>query len=621
MRKIRVFMMIGLISSMLLTGCQKVNEQIPEDNQSGAGQVEENQIEENQPKENQNNENQDNGNQESEPENVKPEEAQTEDSQTGETTVDEEQNMAAASEGEAVELTSKDTNENDTGSKSDLISGFLILHKDNDYFGENYKGLVIGHNYEQLGLSEATKNAYPELYKAVLMVNDLIATDEANCYYADYRQAMKSDTGDTSDHPVSEIDWHIFVRRADKDVVSLLVEITKASYEDYNHVRYMSFNIKPDTGEIINLSDIIEDEDSLYDKLAQKFYEVMKSDEAGFFATSDITAANIARTLEESAYEDQLVWTLDPQGVSFWLSSMRLAPVSMNAKILFCEDDKGKIFTSDVRENIPDTWVTQLHPNNNELIDADDDGKQDTIYAMEILKFYEDSDSQYTSGIFIEYNGKEYEFPVEDDDYDYVFSLIHQNGKSMLLSQYKEYEADIQELYKLDEQSVESSDLLCGWVCGDPDESFTDFDEYSYVSPIMTDPMSFNMAITSWLLSTAEVALEYRITDDVKFKALSERGMLREGDRYEISTKIPMDGVPVVDSKTGEVTKETVDLESGAKLKLMFTDVNNYVDCLTENNKLVRINVFIDDDIGSCVKVNGENVSVQEAFDGMVYFG
>ena len=135
MRKIRVFMMIGLISSMLLTGCQKVNEQIPEDNQSGAGQVEENQIEENQPKENQNNENQDNGNQESEPENVKPEEAQTEDSQTGETTVDEEQNMAAASEGEAVELTSKDTNENDTGSKIDLISGFLILHKYNDYFG------------------------------------------------------------------------------------------------------------------------------------------------------------------------------------------------------------------------------------------------------------------------------------------------------------------------------------------------------------------------------------------------------------------------------------------------------------------------------------------------------
>ena len=550
MKRIKAFLAIGLISSLLFTGCQKAAEPLPENT-----------------------------------------------------------------------ITVRANSPNIKSTNSDLLSGFRIIHRDNNYFGEDYSGLIIGHNYEQLGLSEELKKAYPELEKAVMMVNDLIATDEANCYYADYRQAMKNDESEKLDHPVSEMSWNIFVRRADKDVVSILVRITTASYEDYNHVRYLSYNIKPDTGEVIKLSDIIEDEDSLYDKLAQKFYKVMETDKAGFFAAMDITEANIARTLEECAYEDQLVWTLDPQGVSFWLSSMRLGPVSMSTKILFCEDDKGLIFTSDVRENIPDTWITQLHTNADELIDTDDDGKSDSVYIMEQLQNYVGSDYQYISGIMIDFNGKEYEFPVEGDDYDYRFTLIHQNGKSILVSQYKDYEADIMELYKLDEKSVESMSWLTGVVYDDPDEEFNDFDEYSYVTPIMTDPSHFQMATVSWLLSTVNAVFEYRITDEGEFLNLSERGMILKADRYEISTKLAMDGVPVVDAKTGELTGETVDLKSGEKLKLMYTDINNYVDCLTADNTLVRITVLMDDDIGRYVDVNGEKVSVQELFDDMFYRG
>ena len=82
-----------------------------------------------------------------------------------------------------------------------------------------------------------------------------------------------------------------------------------------------------------------------------------------------------------------------------------------------------------------------------------------------------------------------------------------------------------------------------------------------------------------------------------------------------------MDNVPVVDAGTGELTGETVDLISGASLKLMYTDIHSYVDCLTEYHRLVRIYVYVDDNIGHYVKVGDEKVSVSIAFDNMFFAG
>jgi hypothetical protein len=596
--------------SALLAGCQKASEQVTEENATQAVTTDKTEDDGNNAKADTTSENDDSSTEKSV-------EDTSEDNADAETPIEEKEENATESEAEA--LSSDDA---PARGKSSLISGLRIFHKDNNYYGESYSRLFIGHNYEHLAISDDTKKAYPELEKAILMVNDLIATDEANSYYAAYRQVMKNGENNNDDYPVEDRDWNIFVRRADSDVLSVLVEITTASYEDYNHVRYMAYNIKPDTGEVLKLSDIIEDEDALYEKLAQKFLEEMKEDyEMLSLGSSEMSEAEMKEKLKQSAHDEQLLWTLEPQGVSFWLNSMNLSPLSMNSKLLFCEDEKGSIFTSDVRDNIPDTWVTQLHPNSNELIDADDDGKPDTIYAMETKEYVPESNYETTTGMLVNYNGTDYEFPSEDDDYDFEFSLVHQKGKSVLLSQYKEYEADLQQLYTVDESGVKETNLLCGWVCGNPDESFTDFDNYSYVTHIMTDPAYFHIAITSWLLSTTNVVTEYRITEDGKFECLSGRSEIMEGSRYEISLKMPLDDIEVVNAATGEVTKETVSLKAGDTLKLMFTDVDNYVDCLTKDNKLVRIRVYMDDDLGKCTKVNGENVSILEVFDDMFFVG
>ncbi|WP_026664878.1 hypothetical protein [Butyrivibrio sp. FC2001] len=610
MKRIRVFMLVGLMCSALLAGCQKASEQAVESNAAHSVTTDRTGENDESTKAETTSENDDSST-------GKSVEDTSEDNADAETPIEEKEENATESEAEA--LSSDDA---PARGKSSLISGLRIFHKDNNYYGESYSRLFIGHNYEHLALSDDTKKAYPELEKAILMVNDLIATDEANSYYAAYRQLMKNGENNNNDYPVEDRDWNILVRRADSDVLSVLVEITTASYEDYNHVRYMAYNIKPDTGEVLKLSDIIEDEDALYEKLARKFLEEMKKDyEALSVGSSEMSEAEMKEKLQQSAHDEQLVWTLEPQGVSFWLNSMNLSPLSMNSQLLFCEDEKGSIFTSDVRDNIPDTWVTQLHPSSNELIDADDDGKPDTIYAMETKEYVPESNYEITTGMLVNYNGTDYEFPSEDDDYDFEFSLVHQKGKSVLLSQYKEYEADIQQLYTIDDSGVKETDLLCGWVCGNPDESFTDFDNYLYVTHIMTDPAYFHIAITSWLLSTTDVVTEYRITEDGKFECLSGRSEIMEGSRYELSLKMPLDDIEVVNAATGEVTKETESLKAGDTLKLMFTDVDNYVDCLTKDNKLVRIRVYMDDDLGKCTKVNGENVSVLEVFDDMFFAG
>ncbi|WP_026528816.1 hypothetical protein [Butyrivibrio sp. VCD2006] len=504
----------------------------------------------------------------------------------------------------------------------DLISGIRIMHKDNNYFGEDYSSLKIAHDYEQISLSKETQKAYPELYKKIMVVNDLIGTDEANSYYAAYRQVVKNEKNTTYDHPYLDEDWKIYVRRADSDVVSILVKITTASYEDYNNDRFMTFNINPKTGEDILLSDIIKDDDAFFDVLVQKFMEIMKADYEGFFAGGNsMSESQLMKTLETCLNSEQLLWTLDSQGVSFWLNSRNLSPVSMNCKILFCEDTKGKLFADDVRKKIPDTWVMALYPNTYEPIDSDDDGKADNIYVMEKLEYYEESDYESITGILVDYNGKEYEFPLDGDDYDFSFSLIHQNGKSVLLSNYKEYDYSLLELYKLDDKGVKKADLLCAYFCGDSDEVFDDFDNYNYVTPIMTDPTCFNIAVNTWLLSTADAVMEYRITDAGKFKRLSKVGAIFEKDRYVITLKTPLEKLQIVDTKTFETTKETCDLKAGEKLKLMYTDGETYVDCITRYNRLVRIKVVDDEELGRCIKVKGKNVNIQEVFDGMVYAG
>ena len=617
-KRIRAFIAIGLISSLIISGCgngsggQTVLNAADSTVEDGgnvtdsltggtAGSEEENEN----------------------TENVESDTKSEQESDDGSKSTDNKTESTSEAELTSEDATKKDSgNKNNLSGQSDLISGFRIIHCDNNYYGENYQGLIIGHDFEKVGLSEDTKKAYPELEKALLTVNDLIATDEANNYYVAYQQVVKKGTSESYDHPVQDMTWDVYVRRADKDVVSILVKITTASYEDYNHVRYMGYNIDTKTGEIMSLSDIIEDEDSLYDVLIQKFMDVMKADYEGFFAGgNEMSESELMKNLQNYFYEDQISWTLDPQGVSFWLNSMNLSPSPMDCKIMFCEDEKGMIFNKSVRENIPDTWVTQLNPNTYESIDADDDGKADTVYVMETYETVESEVNENTSGILVDFNGKEYSFNNYAEDYDFLFSVVHQDGKSMLFVQYKEYEADIQELYKLDEKEVARTDMVCGWVCGGTEETFYDFEEYSYVSPIMTDLVHFQMAVTTWLLSTADAVFDYTITNEGKFKRLSDRGMLFVDSRYELTLKVPLKGVPIVDSRTEEVSEDTCNLDAGDKLKLMYTDVDNYVDCLTGDNKLVRIYVYNDYDLGSCVETDGQKKTVYEVFDDMFYAG
>ncbi len=501
-----------------------------------------------------------------------------------------------------------------------LIPELYVLEREQNYFGEDYSGLKIACHFEQLAPGEETKALYPELTNRLMVINDIIATEEANTYMAamDTMEARK-DEGEL-DHPYEDVKWEILVRRADEDLLSFLLTTTTASYEDYNYVRYTGYNIDPKTGKDIELTDLVEDRDALLDMLTDKFMTVIKEDMSDFYpAGSGVDRNQQKENLGNYFDNGEMNWTIDPQGVSFWLGSMTLGPVSAHCKILFSEDTDGKIFKSAWRDNIPETWVTEFRMYNKELFDNEDDGEGDTLYIMDKTEYYEESDYTCVSGVRVDMNGWEFEFE-QDDPYDIGCSIVHMNGKSLLFMHYQEYDYSFMDLFELSRDKVAKTDALGGNMTAETDEYDLD-DMYVIPRRVLTDPLLLELGIQTDLLSTCYAYGEYRITDDGEFKTLSDRHVFRDYAQFELTLKVPLKGVPVVDKETGMPTGETVDLEEGEKIKMKYTDTKKTVDCLTKKNKLIRIELANDEENWGRMIVDGENMSIWDVFDGMMFAG
>ena len=500
-----------------------------------------------------------------------------------------------------------------------LIPELHICEREQNYFGEDYRRLKIACHFEQLVPGDKEKEAYPELSKRLMVINDIIATAEANTYQAalDVLQTRKDE--EDTDHPYEDTKWEIYVRRADEDLLSFLVVTTTASYEDYNYVRYTGYNIDPKSGQDVELTDLIEDRDALSDLLTDKFMAVIKEDMSDFHPAG-IDRDQLKENLGTYFDNGEMNWTIDPQGVSFWLGSMTLAPVSAHCKILFSEDADGHIFKNVWRDSVPETWVTEFPICCRELFDNEDDGEGDTLYITETSEYYEESDYSYINGIRVDLNGRQFEFG-QDDPYDIGFCIIHMNGKSHLFMRYREYDYNTMQLFELSRDKVAETDTLGGELSTD----YSGYDEYDdmYVIPrrVLTDPQDLDVGVNTDLLSTCYAYGEYTITDDGRFKSLSDRLAFPENSQHELTLKVPLRDVPVVDKETGAPTGETLDLAEGEVIKMKYTNTTDAVDCLTKKNRLIRIELGFDAEGWGRMVVAADDMSIWDVFDGMMFAG
>lgn len=91
----------------------------------------------------------------------------------------------------------------------------------------------------------------------------------------------------------------------------------------------------------------------------------------------------------------------------------------------------------------------------------------------------------------------------------------------------------------------------------------------------------------------------------------SERNTFFFGYYLETTGEIEL---PLVDPVTAEKTGETETLEEGTALQLLWIEFDNYLDCLTEDGKIVRIEYSGTDESGNWIITNGEGGRLRDIF-------
>lgn len=496
------------------------------------------------------------------------------------------------------------------------------------YYGDGHRSLLVSYSFDQLILGEEDQKKYPELNKTLDKINDLIAKEESYAFDEEIGWIEDQDPNDVARaiedqmYP-DEMEWTTYVRRADDQVLSYLSQSTRYSHVDYNYVETKGHTIDVASGRELELKDIVTDEDALYELLAQKGKPIIEKEMADFYGLEqEQNLSDLKDALKGYLEKGQGSWVLDPQGLSFWFDSYSATYGCTCIPILFCEDTDGKIFKETWSKNIPDQWAMEFPLYHKVFCDTDDDGTPNEVYVGLDERMSEgDYPYAYTVGFYVEHDQQQAEFPNEEDPYDFRFTLVHRGGKSVVLEKHSEYDWNFMELVTLGSGKPKLTDCLTGGMLADFDWESLPENVYTTPRRILTDPAHVEVAVPSNMLSTCEASAVYAIETDGTWKSESGRLAFFDDYQYEVTLIIPYGGLKVVDEKTGEETGATLDVPAGEKLKMLYTDNETYVDCMTEDGLLVRIPFVDDPDNYRSVLMDGKPVDIWEVFENMMFAG
>ena len=523
----------------------------------------------------------------------------------------------------------EDTEEEERSVAGDALELYVQKGEDLYYGREDYNTLLLDFSYDQIVLGEKDKEKYPELDKSLNQVNELIAKEETYAFeeslgWISDQSADDVKEGIEQDMYPDETEWVTYIRRADEQVLSYLSQTTHYSHVDYNYVETKGHTFDVASGKELELSDIVSDEDALYEYLAKKGKPIIEKEMADFYGLEqEQDVSELKDRLKGYLEKGQGSWVLDPQGLSFWFDSYSATYGCTCIPVLFCEDTDGKIFKETWSKHIPEKWSMEFPLYHKVFFDADDDGQVDELYVGLDQRWNEGDDYsyEYTAGFTVECNKDHAQFQNDEEPYAFLFTLTHQDGKSILLEQHSEYDWNFLELVTLGNGEPKLTDCISGGLLSDFDwESLPD-NVFTTPRRILTDVNHVPVAVSSDMLSTCEAAAEYAIGTDGTWECDNKRFKFFEDFQYEITLMIDYGGLYVVDEKTGEETGATLDIPAGEKLKMLYTDNETYVDCMTEDGLTVRIPFADDPDTFRSVLIDGKPVDIWEVFEDMMFAG
>lgn len=355
----------------------------------------------------------------------------------------------------------------------------LLRHRGYEYEHNSKGQLTINHHYSFISLGKQDARSYEGLKVSLERARDDIREDEkAN-------REKEEETLKENDNFSFEENWDTYVRRADGSILSFVTEyVAVGEFDGQYYTEYKAHNLYTGSGEEIRFEDVIADEDAFFDLLAGKLYEYYEYAKKNIYSIdNDTDKDQIKESVKDYMKEGRCAWTVDPQGVSFFLNSYTGIPDAVSAVVLFSEDKEGKIFNEEFLESAKDEWIMQVPQHVGSYCDIDDDGETELIraYAVNDISDHEGSEEYYISGLSLTCDSFNHSFKTRmtggTDFYDAF--IMHKDHSTGLIEGHYEYDSAFINTYMMDKDSINEADAVRGmFECSDEE---VDYDKENYI--------------------------------------------------------------------------------------------------------------------------------------------
>lgn len=387
-----------------------------------------------------------------------------------------------------------------------------------------------------------------------------------------------------------------YVQRADNHIISMRCNQSVSTGSIHPMSVVSGFNFSTETGDVLSLSDVVTDpgkiRDAVKQELAEKYADCLFEE---------------WETLYQEIETDELAWTLDYDGLTFYFSPYMLSYYAagvLTAEVDFA--DEPALFRS-VYRTAPEqgSASAMTFHSYTELEGAD--GKTDTLWVGQSR---EDED-EFRLKLEIEKNGESI-LGYEVYAYEYKAYLVTVEDKQYLFAEATN-DNDYQILYIFDLNEAFITDPIVQMNAGFATvgiDAAGDVYGYGYGEEIFNNPAEIRLS------SRIDVFRTMRGTRSYSFDAKTGT-LVPQTDFYTLNESMS----PLISKISLEVTmvedNTKVTVPAGTEFTFLRSDGDTYVDFRLPDGRECR--VTRDNGEGWPYTVNG--VPEEECFDGLGYAG
>ncbi|MCR5735058.1 MAG: hypothetical protein K6G22_10670 [Lachnospiraceae bacterium] len=353
---------------------------------------------------------------------------------------------------------------------------YISTERENEYDDDDTE--LIDHRFEQIHI-EYDGDDYEDLEEALDYVNKEITNGESMNKGYELQDINKLSSKELKQRkklgffPFKE-EWNIYVRRTDNNILSLVREYLTPG-EEGDYVEFEGYTFLMDSGEQLELSDIVDDEDAFYDMLERELSVLVTNHQMVYMGDYDIDLVDVRPAMDERLDEHRYSWVLDPQGLTFWFNDINALEQNTCVTVLFSDDTDGTVFNKKYVKLTPDEWIMQIPGNYSETdFDCEEDGITDIISWI-AADTTDDAEIPYPYGINVTFDHRYYNVdeictPSGLEWENHKAMLVHRDKKTVLLVSHDEDIYSYIDSFTLGDDNVEFTDYILGALAW-PDSS------------------------------------------------------------------------------------------------------------------------------------------------------